>query len=259
VPFVAGRAFDERDTASSPRVAIVNDLMASRFFKGSAIGRRIRDARGIDLEIVGVVRAGVYLSIQQPPAPMVYYPLAQEHSPRMVLVARTAVPPSTVIQPIRRELQVADARVAVFRTTTLEAQVGEMLATDRLTASLVTACGLMALALAMIGVYGVVAYSVALRSREIGVRVALGARPAHVARLVLAEGLTLIFAGAAVGALIALGATRALASILYLVSPNDVRTFLAVPSALGLVGLLAAWLPMRRALRVDPIVVLRQE
>jgi predicted permease len=259
VTFLAGRRFDERDTASSARVVIVNDLVVSRFFKGDAVGRRIRDSRDIEHQIVGVVRAGVYLSVQEPPAPMLYYPLAQEAPSRMVLVARTGVAPATLVQPIRRELQLADGGVAVFRTTTMEGQIGEMLAGDRLTASLVSACGLMALALAMIGVYGVVGYSVALRAREIGVRVALGARPVHVARLVLTEGLTLIGAGALVGALAALVATRVLRSMLYLVSPADVSTFAGVPVALGLVGLLAAWLPMRRALRLDPITVLRQE
>jgi predicted permease len=259
LPLLGGRDFDDRDTPSSTSVVIVNEVVATRYFGGNAVGQRIRDSRGTVLEIVGVVRAGVYLSVQEPPAPMVYYPLSQSYSPSMTLVARTAIDPAAVAESVRRELRRAHPGVAVFRITTLEVRLGEALAGDRLTASLVSVCGLLALALAMVGVYGVVAYSVVLRTREICVRVALGARPWHVVRLVLADGLGLTLAGAALGAAAAPAVARLLGSLLYLVSPTDPRTFAVVPLTLAAVTILAVGLPVGRALRVDPMAVLRQE
>jgi predicted permease len=260
IPVLAGRAFDERDTARSARVAIVNEIVAMRYFNGNAVGERISDAPERELEIIGIVPAGAYLSVQDPPAPMVYYPLAQAYSGLATFVARAAVKPESLVEPIARELRALQAPgIAVTRTTTMDGHLGEVMAGDRITAALVGACGMLALALAMIGVYGVVSYSVVLRTREIGVRVALGARHRDVIRLVLSEGFKLTIAGAALGAVIAFGATRLLGSMLYLVSPTDPATFVLVPTALALVGLAATWIPVRRALRVQPMVILRQE
>jgi predicted permease len=259
IPVIAGRAFDDRDTAAGAPAVIVNEIVASRYFGGPAVGRRLLGDRNVDLEIVGVVPAGPYVSVQDPPAPMVYYPLTQAYSASMTVAARTAVTPDAAVDLVTRELRRIDSGVAVTRTTTLERHLGEVLAGDRTTAALVAVCGALALGLAMIGVYGVLSYSVALRTREIGVRIALGARVWDVVRLVLAEGLTLMLTGAAVGAVAAFGATRLFASMLYLVSPTDPVTFAVVPAALVLVGVVATWLPVRRALRVEPILILRQE
>lgn len=259
IPIVAGRTFDDRDTASSLPVIVVSDVVAARYFGGDAVGREMRASNGAELTIVGVVGSGPYLSVRSARAPMVYYPLEQAVSSRMIVVARTSVPPGSLADRLGRELRAAHGDVAVYRMTTMQAHLDEVLAGDRLTASLVGMCGLLALALATVGVYGVVTYSVARRTRELGVRLALGARPRHVAGLVLGEGLGLTLAGAGVGALAALAATRLLASMLYLVSPTDPRTFAAVPAVLTVVGLLAAWLPARRALAIDPITALREE
>ena len=260
IPVLAGRAFDERDTATSARVAIVNEIVAMRYFNGKAVGERLRDAPERELEIVGVVPAGAYLSVQDPPAPMVYYPVSQVYSALVTFVARTAVKPESLVEPVARELRGIQAiGVALTRTTTMEGHLGEVLAGDRVTAALVGVCGMLALCLAMVGGYGGVSYSVVLRTREIGVRVALGARHRDVVRLVLSEGFKLTIAGAALGAGAAFAATRLLGSMLYLVSPTDPATFAVVPLALAIVGLVATWIPVRRALRVQPMVILRQE
>jgi predicted permease len=259
IPVVAGRAFTERDRPGSAPVAVVNDVLARRYFDGRAIGRTLRDSGGTHLEIVGVVRSGTNRSLRQPPAPMVYYALAQSHSPRMTLVARTSGDPAAHADTIRREMREVHRGVAVYRLTTLDGQVAEALAGDRLTVALVTTCGVMALLLAAVGLYGVIAYAVIRRMREIGVRVALGARPRDVTRLVLGEGLVVTGIGIACGAAAALGVTRLLESMLFGVSATDGPTFAAVPALLAVVALVAAWIPARRALRLDPIAVLRQE
>ena len=259
IPVIGGRTFDERDTPTGAPVVIVNEIVAMRYFSGNAVGRRLHAGPKADMEIVGVVPAAAYLSVQDPPAPMVYYPLSQAYSSAMTVVARTAVTPDATVDAIAKELRRVDSGVAVTRTTTLEQHLGEVLASDRTTAALVGVCGVLAFGLAMVGVYGVISYSVVLRAREIGVRIALGAQDWDVVRLVLSEGLALTLIGSAVGAAAAFGATRVLSSMLYLVSPTDPATFAVVPAVLGLVGVLATWIPVRRALRVQPMVILRQD
>ncbi|HSC29306.1 MAG TPA: FtsX-like permease family protein, partial [Vicinamibacterales bacterium] len=160
---------------------------------------------------------------------------------------------------VRRELTAVDRRVAVFRTIPLSSHIGQALVGDRLTAALVAVCGAMALLLASVGLYGVIAYAVATRMREIGVRVALGARPGHIVRLVLGEGLLVTSAGVAFGLALAAAAARTLESLLFGVTASDPTTYAVVPALLALVALLAALAPARRALRVQPTTVLRQE
>lgn len=256
---VEGRTFDRRDTAGSARVAIVNDTLAQRYFGGRAIGKRLRDARGTDMEIVGVVRTGKHRSVQEPALPIVYYPFAQSFSPSMTLIARTTGDPAAQADTIRRTVRETHATFAVFRVMTLADHLAEALGGERLTAALVSAAGGMALLLAIVGVYGVIAYGVAQRRKEIGVRVALGAAPFDVVRLVVAEGLNVTLIGIALGTIAALGATQLLASMLYGVEPRDVSTFATAAVLLTIVALLAAWIPARRAVRLDPVAALRQE
>ena len=165
----------------------------------------------------------------------------------------------TLLEPIRRELLTVNRDVPVFRILTLSSYMSEAIADSRLTATLVATCGGMALLLASIGVYGVIAYAVARRTREIGVRLALGAQPWHIMRLVLREGLGIMSAGIAFGLAAAAVAARTLESVLYGVTPSDPATYLLVPMLLASVALLAACAPTRRALRVQPNAVLRQE
>jgi hypothetical protein len=257
----AGRAFDSRDRDGRAPVAIVNDLLAKRFFAGNALGRRITDSGGRAMEIVGVVQSHKYLTMQEPPVPTVYYPLEQEYRPRMTLAARVDGPARGMVDPIVRAMSAVNPRIPVYRSMLLSAHLDESIAADRLTASLVALCGGMALLLATIGVYGVIAYAVVRRSREIGIRVALGARPPDVVRLILGEGVRVIGGGVALGLVAAALTARALGSLmpLYGVGPTDPLTYATVPALLLGVALLAAMAPARRALRLDPNVVLRQE
>ncbi len=261
IPVRTGRTFDSQDRPNGAPVAIVNDLLAKRFFAGNALGRKLTDSRGRVMEIVGVVQSHKYLTVQEPPVATVYYPLDQEYSPRMTLAARTDRAPRAMVEPIARAIAAVDARVPVYRAMLLSAHLEESTAADRLTTSLVALCGGMALLLATIGVYGVNAYAVVRRSREIGIRVALGASPPDVVRLVLGEGLRVMGFGVALGLVAAALSARALGSLmpLYGVRTTDPLTYAAVPALLLIVAILAALPPTRRALRLDPNVVLRQE
>jgi predicted permease len=261
IPLRAGRTFDSRDRGGRAPVAIVNDLLANRFFAGDAIGKRLTDSRKRQMEIVGVVQSHKYLTVQEPPVATVYYPLEQEYLPRMTLAARVGGPPLAMVDPIKRAIAEVNPRVPVYRAMLLSAHLNESTAADRLTTSLVALCGGMALFLATLGVYGVIAYAVARRAREIGIRVALGARPPDVVRLILGEGLRVIGFGVALGLVAAALTARALGSLmpLYGVGPTDPLTYASVPALLLGVALLAALPPTRRALRLDPNAVLRQE
>lgn len=259
IPVVDGRAFESRDAAGSAPVAIVNDVLAQRYFGGRAVGRRLRDARGSNMQIVGVVRTGKHRSIQEPPLPVVFYPFAQSYMPRMTLVARTSGDAAQQADAVRQAVRDTHGSLAVFRVMTLSAHLTEVLGGERLTAALVGSAGLMALVLAIVGVYGVIAYGVVRRRKEIGVRIALGARPLDVVRLVVSEGLRVTLAGIVLGVAAALGATHLLASMLYGVEPWDAGTFVAAAVVLSLIAMLAAWAPAQRAVRLDPVAALRQE
>jgi putative ABC transport system permease protein len=261
IPVRTGRTFDSQDRPSGAPVAIVNDLLATRFFAGNALGKKLTDSRGRVMEIVGVVQSHKYLTVQEAPVATVYYPLEQEYSPRMTLAALTDRAPRAMVEPIARAIAAVDARVPVYRAMLLSAHLEESTAADRLTTSLVALCGGMALLLATIGVYGVNAYAVVRRSREIGIRVALGARPPDVVRLILGEGLRVMGFGVALGLVAAALTARALGSLmpLYGVRSTDPLTYATVPALLLFVALLAALPPTRRALRLDPNAVLRQE
>jgi predicted permease len=259
IPLVEGRTFDSRDHATGAPVAIVNELLASRYFGDKAVGRRLTDSSGRTTEIVGVVRSGKHLTVQDPAVPLVYYPLEQHLERRMTVVARTAGDAARSVEAVRRELTAVNAGVPVFRAVTLSSHIAESLAGDRLTATLVAVCGAMALLLATTGVYGVIAYAVARRTREIGVRVALGARPMHVVQLVLGEGVGMTAAGLVIGLAAAAAAARGLNALLFGVSAADPVTYVAIPVVLALVVLLAALVPARRALQLEPHVVMRQE
>jgi putative ABC transport system permease protein len=259
IPLIEGRDFDGRDRTDSTRVAIVKEELASRYFNGQAVGRRITDSGRRALEIVGVVRSSRQRAIAEAPMPAVYYPLAQEDPSRMTLIARTEGDSAASIETIRQQMAAVDRGVPVFRTRTLAAHIDEVAAGDRLTTSMVAVCGGMALLLAVIGVYGVIAYAVVRRTKEIGVRVALGAPRAHIVRLVVAEGLSVTLAGIVIGLVATFAAARGLASLLYGVSASDASTYAIAALLLAVVALLAAVGPTRRALRVEPISVLRAE
>ncbi len=259
IPLLAGRVFDDHDSGRSAGVAIVNETLARRYFAGNAVGRHLTDSGNRVLTIVGVVKSGKYRSVQEPDVPYVYYALAQTYSRRVVILAATAGDPAALTDTVRRTLSSFTRDAAIYRVTTLSTHLSQALAGDRLTAALVGSCGTLALILALVGIYGVVSYAVGRRSREIGIRVALGAAPREVVRLVASEGFRVVLAGTVIGLPIAAAATRALASLLFGVSASDTATFIVVPACLLVVAMVAALIPARRSLAIDPVVVLRQE
>jgi predicted permease len=259
IPVLNGRAFDRTDTTSSRPVVVINDTLASRFFKGSPVGRHLTDSRKTVVEIIGVVRSGAHLTVGGPPVPLVYYPLPQSYSPRLSLIVRAGATPKRLAEDIKRQIRSLNADVPVFRTVTLRSHLEEALAAERLTASLVACCGLFSLTLAVLGLYGALSYLVSRRTKEIGVRIALGAEPRHVLFLVVGHGIWIAVAGITVGIAGAIAAGRAVSSFLYGISALDPQTYIVVTLTLLGVAALSAYVPARRAVRIDPARALIHE
>lgn len=262
IPLLEGRDFSAQDNENAPLAVIINEALARRYFAGEdALGKRVsfRGANGPWSEIVGVVRDSKYRTLGESPRPTAYMPLAQNHETGMTLHVRTASNPLSVAATVRREVQALDPNLAVTNLQSLSDVVAASLFAARMGAALLAVFGFLALLLAAIGLYGVMSYAVSRRTREIGIRMALGAGTGNVLRLVLKEGLMLVGGGVAAGLIVAAAATRLLASFLYGVSPLDAATFAAIPLVLALVALLASYLPARRAAKVDPMIALRYE
>jgi ABC-type antimicrobial peptide transport system permease subunit len=208
---------------------------------------------------VGVARNGKYKTLGEEPVPFVYLSFLQHYAPEMTLHARTTGDPESLRAATRAVVQALDKNLPVYGMTTLAEHMGLSLLPARMAATLLGIFGLLALLLASIGVYGVLAYTVASRTREIGVRMALGAQRRDVLRLVVRQGLALTLAGMLAGLGLALAATQSLSSLLYGVSASDPATFVAVSALLTAMALLASYLPARRASKADPIIALRYE
>jgi predicted permease len=260
IPLLAGRDFSPLDARDAPRVAIVNEAAAAYYWPGeNAIGKRMRFFGDDKLaEVVALARDANYQTIGEPPQALIYLPLAQHYSANAVLYIRARGDPATTLAAVRREVQALDRNLRV-EPETVDQTIRQTLWAPRLTAWLLGAFGVLALLLSTIGIYGVVSYSVSQRTREIGVRMALGATPGDVQLSVIREGLRLVAAGVAVGMGIALVTTRAIQSLLFATSARDAVTFVLVPAFLTLVGLAACWLPALRATRIDPSTALREE
>ena len=252
IPLHDGRTFTDADAPGSEPVVVVNQALARRFFGGAAVGKRLTDSSNTVLRIVGVVGNVTHLTVGDPPPPMVYYPKAHADIRRMTLVARTGGAPEIMGDTARRALRAVNADAAVFATRTLRGHVQEALGAERLTASLVSVCGLLALVLAVVGLYGAIAYLVTRRTREIGVRIALGATPGRVVRLVVGQGVWIAGVGIAAGLACAAFVARTAPLALYGVTPLDPGTYAGVMLLLTFTALLAAYLPARRAVRIDP-------
>jgi predicted permease len=262
VAIVAGRGFTDDDRPETLRVAIVNETLARRFWPGeSPIGRvfRTRGGEGPAFQIVGVSADHKVLTLSERPTPFLHIPRKQRPNSYAAIVARTRGDAGTLLRDMRRELLALDPNVVFVENQTMEAEVDATLLPMRAIAWLVTGVGLVAMALAAIGLYGVIAYSVARRTREIGIRMALGARPATVIRLVMRQGLIVATAGLAAGCLLAAAAARAIAGALYGVTAADPVSWLAAAVVLLSVSALANFIPARRASRVDPSEALRIE
>jgi len=266
-PLISGRDFTPQDRAGAPQVVIVNETLARRYFpNGDALGKRLifGSYRGSPvplqhLEIVGVVKDSKYSELTEQTRRMMFLPLAQSYRAEMRLHARTAQDPTAMVAAIRREAQKLDAGLPVYNIKTLEEQKDRSLYTARLAAMLLSVFGGLALLLASIGLYGVMAYAVGQRRREIGVRLALGAQQRDIFRLVIKEGMALVAVGVALGLAGAIAGTRLLTTFLYGVQPTDAATFIGVGLLLVAVALLANYLPARRAARTDPTRALRAE
>jgi predicted permease len=261
---IDGRRFDARDRRDSQPVAIVSDLAARMYWPGaSPVGKRLAmewvDGRPVWRQIVGVVQATRHFGLEAPQKAEIYLPHQQAPSPFMQLVVRTQGDPADLIAPIRREIAALDSDQAAFAFQTMESLIAEASARRRFQTALVTAFAVLALLLAAIGVYGVMGHMVMQRSREIGVRLALGAMSKDVVAMVLRSGLRLALPGVAVGLAGAFSLSGILGSFLFGVSALDPLTYAGVAALLVLVAVFATYLPSRAAARLDPLVVLREE
>ena len=265
IPFAAGRDFNEQDNASATKAVIVNRTFARYFFGGSnPIGKHMTtdDDPGapLDMEIIGVVEDAKYVSLNEKPRRHFYTALAQQ--PRLfdiTLQVRTADDSRWIADLIRAQVRELDPNLPIYAATTLEVQIDDSLTEERLLTWLSSAFGILATLLAALGLSGVVAFSVARRTREIGIRVALGARRGDILRLILSQTALPVGFGLTVGLGCAFALSHLLTGMLYEVRPSDPRIYVAAASLLGGVAALAAYLPARRAARVDPSVALRYE
>ena len=259
LPLVAGRALEVADDERAPRVAVVNETLANRIAPdGDAVGRtfRIHDER---ITVVGVARDAKYASLGETTPPFAYFPIAQRPEPQRALMVRAAGDPRAMAPVIRRAILAIDPMLPVPQMLSLEEATGIVLFPQRIAAIVTGVLGAVGLLLAAVGLYGVIAFSTSRRTREIGIRIALGARGADVLRMIVGEGMRLAAAGVLVGILLAAAATRLLASLLFDVSPLDPLTFAAMSGLFVVVALLASWLPARRAAAAEPMAALRSE
>jgi len=262
IPLLQGRLFGPQDRAGSPRVVIINQSFLKKFFpQGDALGRRIvvQWSNEAATEVVGVVGDVRHNGLTAEPQPTVF--LLNAQTPRYVtfLVIRAATDPTTLAAAVRHEVRQVDRTQAITAVKTMEQYVGESVARPRLHAILLGAFAGLAMLLAAVGLYGVVAYTVTQRTHEIGIRVALGARRGDILRMVVGQGLALALTGVALGLAGAFAGSRLLATFLYGVSTTDPLTFVSAPSLLAVVALAACYFPARRATRVDPMAALRYE
>jgi macrolide transport system ATP-binding/permease protein len=265
IPLVKGRDFNEQDGPNSPRVVVVGEEFARRFFPGEdPLGKRLSIPRyeGDDsyLEVVGVVKDIKYERLTEQPRPYIYEPLAQQRQPSATLFVRSrGGDPSALAGPVGREVQALDRGLPLYGVRTMAERLRGSLAPQRSAATLLTIFGLLALLIASVGLYGVLAYSVGQRQREIGIRMALGATGRDVVSFVVRQGAVLIGGGLASGLAVAFALGRALTGMLYGVSAADPLTYVAVALALIAAALAACYIPARRATKVDPGVALRYE
>lgn len=265
IPIVRGRVFDDSDGPDAPRVAVINQTMAERYWPGrDPIGRKFQfagDTRRPWMQVVGVVRDGKYLSISDHPEPYFYVPLQQNYGSSEVLLVQSSATPELVMAEVRKEINTLAPGLPVTGVQTMFQRLDESggLGSLRRGALLAAALGGLGLALALIGLYGVVSYAVVQRTGEIGIRMALGAQANSIRRLILGEGVTLVSAGLAAGIVFSMVSVPLVRRFLINISPTDPLTYAAVAMLLVLVALIACYIPVRIALRVDPIVALRHE
>jgi len=262
VDLLDGRDFTDLDGDTRPRAAIVNESFARRFWPSeSAIGKRFsfEGVSGPWIDVVGLVRDGKYFSLGEDPSPFVYVNLRPTDGSYLTLIVRIASDPQQMISAIRGEFQKIDSNLPIYGVKTMTEHMALPLFPARVAAILLGSFGILALTLAAIGIFGVMSYLVSQRTREIGIRMALGASTQGILRLVVGHGLKLIGLGMVIGLVTALVGTRLMSALLYGVSATDSLTFGAIALLLIGVAMLACYLPARRATQVDPMIALRCE
>ena len=261
IPLLRGRLFTDADRKDTVRVAIINEAMAKKFWPNQeAIGKRFHffGDTGL-LEVVGIARNSVVDAIGEVPPPLVYLPVTQDYAPAATIQVQTTGKPEAVISGVRAQIQSLEPNLAITNVQTIGQIIDQGLWAPEMGAALLALFGGLGLVLAAVGVYGVLAYSVTQQTREIGIRMAMGAERSHVLGLVVGQGLKLTAAGLALGILVALALTRQLSTLLFGVSVYDPWAYGSVVLILVFVAVLACYIPARRATRVDPLVALRYE
>jgi len=261
IPLLQGRDFASMDHSQSPLVAIIDEPLARRYWPaGDAIGKRIQTTGDQQwLTIIGIVGGVKHLSLAEEKRPHLYFALAQAPSPRASIVVRTDGPPSAAIPTFRAAIKQVDPDMPLYMVRSMTEIIGQTLSTQRLTNILLTAFAILALTLAAVGIYSTMSVYVGSRTKEFGIRLALGAQPGALRRAVLRQGLWLTGVGVVVGIAGALALTRTIKSLLFEVSETDPLVFTAIPVLLVVVSLVACYTPARRATKVDPLVALRDE
>lgn len=262
IPMIRGRAFNPQDRAGSPLVAILNQSAARMLFPGEdALGKRLKVewSRNDVVEIVGIVTDIRHADVSTPPDPCLFMPNDQQPFPFTALVVRTVGEPAMLVKAIREQIRLVDPDQGISKIEEMQQMVSDSIARPRVETMVLTLFGAIALVLASIGLYGLIAFSVAQRAREIGIRLALGAPRAGVFRMILGDGLRLTLIGGSIGLAGIIGLTRFLRSFLFEIQPLDPLTLISVTCVLVSVSLLACYSPARRAMKADPSAVLREE
>jgi predicted permease len=261
IPFVTGRDFDDHDRVGAPKVVIVNERMAKHYFGTTdVLGKHIGFEDVADTTIVGVVKDAQYVNLRESRRRHFYLPTTQEKQlTGLTLHVKTTTPPDLVAEELRAQLKAIDPHLPLYNIKTLSTEIDESLVQERLVTWLTAAFGVLATLLTALGLYGVLTFSVARRTREIGIRVALGAQRRDVFRLIMIKGVILVGVGVAIGLAASFGLSRLMSSLLFGVAPNNIATLVGVSAGLIVVALLACYIPARRATKVDPMVALRYE
>jgi putative ABC transport system permease protein len=262
IPLLKGREFSSADLERAPMVTVINEAMARRLWPNAdPIGQRIKETSNERAwrEIVGIVGSVRHRARGEEPRPEMFVPWSQSPAPRLNLAVRTQAEPASFGAALRRAVTAADAELPIFELRTMEERLYDSVAQPRFRTTLLGVFAALALAMAVVGLYAVLANAVAQRQREIGVRMALGAQQRDVLSLVVGQGMWLTLLGVGIGLTAALALSRVLRTLLFEVSPTDPMTFAAIPLILVSAALLACWLPAKRAAKVDPMVALRYE
>ncbi|MEP7383851.1 MAG: FtsX-like permease family protein, partial [Gemmatimonadota bacterium] len=259
IPLIAGRAFTVRDDSAAAGVVIVNQRFVERFWPdGNAVGRTVHSG-GMDRTVIGVVPTGKYSRLGEDPTAFAYFPQAQMWRTEMVIHVRSSGDPAALIPQVRAEVAALDQDMPVADMQTMTSHLGLALLPARLAGTVLGIFGVLGLLLAAVGMYGVMSYAVSQRTREIGIRMAIGAARGEVVGMVMRQGLALVAIGGAVGLAAAFGVARLIRSVLYGSGAMDPLTFVAVPLVLVGVAALAIWIPARRAASIDPVLAMRAD